>query len=397
MDLKSFRALLQPGGQEALETAVSLAPREADFLRHLSTLSRQYPRELARDALEIAILRAGARSKFPRAERMYFTRPALEQSSGWEVSSYRAERYQGYIPLLDLGCSVGGDTLALAERGPTIGLDCDPLRLTMAQANLAALGLGERGAFVQADLEEALPLRFPPSMAMFFDPARRRNGRRAFSVSDYLPPLAIIERWLPGCSALGVKISPGVQLDELRPYDAEVEFISYQGELKEAVLWFGPLQTAQRRATVLPGAHSMIPDGQDQEALPLSEPLAVLYEPDPAILRAGLVQDLGRQLQAAQLDADIAYLTADFLVQTPLARDWQVEDWLPFGVKRLRSFLKERDVGRLTVKKRGSPLQPEELIRQLRLDKEGPAERVLFLTHLRGQPIVVVCLPRHDP
>jgi hypothetical protein len=124
---------------------------------------------------------------------------------------------------------------------------------------------------------------------------------------------------------------------------------------------------------------------------PLSDPLAYLYEPDPAILRAGLVTDLGAQIGAAQLDAQIAYLTSSVLSHTPFARAWKVEDWLPFGVKRLRTYLRERGVGRVVVKKRASPLEPEALIRDLRL--RGDDERVVFLTQMRDRPIIVVCLP----
>jgi hypothetical protein len=186
-----------------------------------------------------------------------------------------------------------------------------------------------------------------------------------------------------------VKISPGVDLGELGSYPAEVEFISLDGELKEAVLWFGPLETVPRRATVLPGAHSLVSVPVD--GLDLHEPGAFIYEPDPSVLRAGLVQVLGARLGAAQLDADIAYLTADHYQPTPFARAWAVESWFPFGLKKLRAYLRQRNVGRLTVKKRGSPLQPEALIRDLRLS--GEAERVVFLTHLRGRPIVVIAWP----
>jgi len=109
------------------------------------------------------------------------------------------------------------------------------------------------------------------------------------------------------------------------------------------------------------------------------------------VLRAGLVQHLGAQIGASQLDPDIAYLTADRAVETPFARYWPVEDWLPFSLKRLRAALRERNVGQVVVKKRGSPLQPEALIRDLRL--KGDQSRVVFLTHLDGKPIVVICLP----
>jgi len=187
-----------------------------------------------------------------------------------------------------------------------------------------------------------------------------------------------------------VKISPGVNLGELAGYEAELEFISLHGELKEATLWFGPLKSAARRATLLPGAHSLAAESAPAGAarLPVRAPQAYIYEPDAAILRAGLVQTLGARLEAAQLDPDIAYLTANERRPTPFARVWAVEDWFPFNLKGLRAYLRQRGVGRVTVKKRGSPLQPEALIRELRLS--GEAECVLFLTHLSGAPVVIV-------
>jgi len=261
--------------------------------------------------------------------------------------------------------------------------------------NAQALGLSHKTTFLRANLSVSLPLLpnpspLSPDVALFFDPARRVDGRRIYKVNDYVPPLRIIEAWLPCFPAIGVKISPGVNLEELQSYDAEVEFISLRGELKEAVLWFGPLKTAHRRATILPGDHTLISE-HEPEVL-ISEPRAYIYEPDPAVLRAGLVRTLGNQLAAVQLDPDIAYLTSDQVFDTPFARAWAVEDWFPFGLKRLRKYLRKRNVGQVVVKKRGSPLQPETLIRDLRLS--GDQERVLILTHLRGRHIVVVCTPR---
>ncbi|MBN1665886.1 MAG: hypothetical protein JW862_02320 [Anaerolineales bacterium] len=394
MDLKSFRDLLTPFGQEVLQAAQAMQPREADFLTCFQQLDRQYPRELARSALEIAIYRQQAAKKFPLAERMYFTRPALEQASSYQVSAYRAERYRGYAQIADLGCSIGADTFNLATVAPTIGIDRDRLRLAMARANLEALE--QEADFVQMDLQASFPGLAHPSVALFFDPARRVDEQRKFSVHDYEPPLSVIRAWLGYFPALAVKISPAVKMDELLGYNAEVEFISLHGELKEAVLWFGPLKSTERRATVLPGPHSMVDIASRVESsmvptLHLSVPLAYLYEPDPAVIRAGLVQTLRVQLGASQLDPTIAYLTGSSRKETPFARCWQVEDWFPFQLKRLRSYLRGRDIGQLTVKKRGSPIQPEELIQSLRL--EGTQERVLFLTQLKGNPIVIVALP----
>lgn len=383
---------MSPGGQQVLAEAVRRAPRREDFLTHFNSLSRKYPAELARSAVETAILRREAASKFPQAQSMYFTREALEQATSADVAIYRAERYQAFRRIVDLGCSIGGDTLALAQRHPTLGIDLDPLRLQIAAANARALGLSEQASFLQADLYGWLPVRPSADTALFFDPARRSRERRVFHVRDYQPPLETVNRWLAHFPALGVKISPGVDLNELINYDAEVEFISSAGELKEAVLWFGPLKSTTRRATLLPGPYTLKADTPNlKEKATLSEPLRYIYEPDPAILRAGLVRPLAQQLEAAQLDEDIAYMTSAMYRPTPFARAWEIETWLPFNLKHLRDFLRQRRVGKVTVKKRGSPLEPEALIRDLRL--KGDQERTIFLTHFMGKPIVILAMP----
>lgn len=403
MDLEVFARLLTPAGQAALEAAAGLNPSEAAFLTCLSRLQKQTDPPLARAALETVLLRRRARGKFTRAERMYFTREALEQSSGELIAAYRAERYRGFARVADLGCGLGGDALGLSAVSAVTLVDHDPLRLALARANLAVYG--RTAEALRADLTTDPP---PAADGLWFDPARRAGGRRRFSVRDYAPPLAIITGWLARTPALGVKLSPGVDLAELddlfddgrqttddhrpssivrRPPSAEIEFISVQGELKEAVLWFGPLRSeAARRATLLPGPHTLVADPEAPSAL--SAPRAYLYEPDPAVLRAGLVTTLAAELGARQLDPDIAYLTADTLTPTPFARAFALEAAFPFQLKRLREYLRARQVGHVTVKKRGSPLEPEQLIRQLR--PAGPESRIVFLTHVAGRPHALI-------
>ncbi len=384
MDLATFQELLTPTGQAALAAATARVPTAETFLAHLQRLQKDYSAALAKAALDTAILRAKAAAKFSRAAAMYFTREALEQASGERISRYRAGRYAGCAHVADLGCGIGGDSLGLASVVPNVtAVDRDALRLAMAAENLAAYGLRERAAWVEGDLTT---LPWPGARAFFFDPARRVGGRRKFSVRDYEPPLAQVRAWLEHAPAGGVKLSPGVDLDELAGYDAEVEFISERGALKECALWFGPLRTAARRATLLPGPHTLLADPAARSEV--GPPQAYLYEPDPAVLRAGLVTTLAAQLEARQLDPDIAYLTAPRLRPTPFARAFAIEDALPFQLKRLRERLRALNVGRVTVKKRGSPLEPEALIKQLRL--EGPEERVVVLTHVEGRAWVLI-------
>lgn len=386
MDLSTFYFLLSPPGQALLSEAAARRPTEASLLADLSALRQRYPPEQAGAALETVRLRGRAAAKFGRAEVMYFTRPALEQASGEVIATYRAERYRGIGArrVADLGCGIGGDSLALAAGGEVLGVDRDELRLAMAEANLSVLGRGGDFEPLQADLGSWIPRGVD---ALFFDPGRRTAaGRRIRSVFDYRPPLPIIERWLPTVPCLGVKISPGVNYAEL-PAGAEVEFISEGGTVKEAVLWFGDLASgAGRRATLLPGHETLVDEPHDH--VPVGPPRGFLYEPDGAVIRAHLVEQLAERLGATKLDPDIAYLTADTHVVTPFARAYAIESAMPFNLKKLRAHLRELGVGRVVVKKRGSPLDPDELVRRLRL--RGDEERVLFLTHLDGQPAVIV-------
>lgn len=398
MDLTDFQNLLTATGQAAIAAAAVLQPTEETFLRNLIQVRKHYDAALARAALETVLLRARARAKFSRADAMYFTREALEQASSEIIATYRARRYAGLPRVADVGCGLGGDAIGLAGVAPLTVVDKDPLRLALAQANLAAYGRAAEPVLADVTVDA-----LPAAEALWFDPARRAGSRRAFSVRDYTPPLSIIREWLAQTPALGVKISPGVDLAELDRGrqmadggqrsavrslpDFELEFISVHGELKECVLWFGPLRTqAARRATLLPGPHSLFSNLESPSSL--SPPLAFLYEPDPAILRAGLVSTLAAQLGAHQLDPDIAYLTSDTLTPTPFARAFVLEAAFPFQLKRLRAYLRERGVGQVTVKKRGSPLTPEKLIHRLRL--RGEESRIVFLTHVRGEPYVLI-------
>lgn len=395
MDLASLRALCSPTGQIVLAEAQHLSPREVDFLSHFQRLARRYPPEIARAALETAILRNRAVDKFPQqAARWYFTREALEQASPAVVSAWRARRFANYDFLLDVGCSIGSDTFALAQVAPTLGLDIDPLRLAMGRENLESAGLWGRAQLLQADARHPLPLgALSPRSGAFFDPARRRGQRRIFSVADYRPSLDTILNWLPYFAGLAVKVSPGVNLNEIAAYNCEVEFISLHGNLKEACLWFGDCRhNNDRQATLLPGEHTLTADASAENAAArLGEPGAFIYEPDPAVLRAGLVRTLAARMDAWQLDAQIAYLCSDTRRETPYARCWQIEDWMPFQMKRLRAYLRARKVGQVTVKKRGSALTPAEVQRALKL--KGDRQRVIFLTQLRGRPIVIIALP----
>ena len=94
---------------------------------------------------------------------------------------------------------------------------------------------------------------------------------------------------------------------------------------------------------------------------------AFLYEPDGAVIRAGLVTAVAAGVGGGLLDEHIAYVTGDAPFRTPFARGYRVLEELPYREKQLRAALHERSVGRLTIKKRGVQVVPEELRKRLAL------------------------------
>ncbi len=107
------------------------------------------------------------------------------------------------------------------------------------------------------------------------------------------------------------------------------------------------------------------------------------------MIRAHLVEHLAHTLGTTKIDAEIAFLSGDHLISTPFARSFKVDTVMPFNLKRLRRHLRERGIGHVVVKKRGSPIDPQELERALRL--EGHRAAVVVLTHVQGKPSVVIC------
>jgi hypothetical protein len=114
-----------------------------------------------------------------------------------------------------------------------------------------------------------------------------------------------------------------------------------------------------------------------------------LHEPDPAVIRSGLVSLVADDLDATLVDPTIAYLTSDAAAASPWVSSYRVDDVLPFNLKKLRALLRSRGIGRVVVKKRGSPIEPEALARQLRGPGSGSA--VVVVTRVAGAPTVLVC------
>ncbi|GAA3734902.1 class I SAM-dependent methyltransferase [Streptomyces tremellae] len=387
--------LLTPEGQALLAEV-----RDHDPARELALatrLRRDHDAALVSAALGQARLRQRAVAKFGArdAHRMYFTPNGVEQATRTAVAAHRAARFRalGVARVTDLCCGIGGDAVELARAGIAVtGVDLDPLTCEIAEANVRALAPdGPRAAFVRADVTA---YDTTGAEALFVDPARRRGAGRVFDPEAYAPPLSWALDAVRRTGLGAIKIAPGIP-HALVPDDFTAEWVSYEGDVKEAVLWHTPgAPGPPRRATLLPAGAAVADRGLPDP--PVRAPGRYLYEPDGAVIRAHLVAEAVADLpDAGLLDETIAYVTSDVRHETPFATGYEITDVLPFHLKRLKALLREREVGVLTVKKRGSAVEPEELRRKLKL--KGRNEATVILTRTAGAPAMLLAHPLPRP
>jgi hypothetical protein len=252
--------------------------------------------------------------------------------------------------------------------------------VALTAANARALDLARAIHHLRADVTRPA-WDIPVAWAA---PGRRTHARRIFHPEALQPPLSALLAL--GILHLGVKLMPGLAHDAI-PSQAEAEWISLNGDLKEAVLWFGKLVGEPgRRATVLPAGVSLRARGA---VAPVQAPGAFFYEPDPAVIRAGAVGDLAVLLGLWQIDADIAYLSGGAPVASPFARAWRILEHHAFDLKWLNRRLRAMEAQVVAVKKRGSPIEPEPFRKRLYKCKGGRPV-VVILTRVANRPWMLI-------
>jgi hypothetical protein len=383
-----FEALLAAPGQELLACLRQQAATPETALRLGTALRARYPAQLVVDGLAQHELRLKAAGKFGRAMDMFFTRPGLEQSSAELIARYRAGRYDGTTRLADLCCGIGGDLVVLAAGRQVLAVDRDALHLRMARANSEVLGVAGHVTAVQGDVRD---VDLAGTDSVFIDPARRTAQRR-MPAGHSEPPLDWCLALADRVSRVGIKAAPGLPHAAMPP-GWELEFIAVGRDLKEAVAWSPAIAQASLRATILPGGHTLTPEPGDE--VPVRAPGEFLLDPNPAVTRAGLVQELARMLGMWKIDSRIAFLSADAVRRTPFARTLRVIDSAPWHEKQLPARLRSLDIGAVDIRRRGLAGDVDELHRRLRLS--GSRRATLVMTRVQDRPWALVCVDEASP
>jgi SAM-dependent methyltransferase len=341
-------------------------------------------------------LRARATKKFPQAENMLFAETLLQQASSLAIGRYKAIRFSGVGPVADLCCGLGGDLIALAEVGEAVGVDRHPVAALLARHNLAAQGL--KASVIESDVEA---FGLDSVAAWHVDPDRRtasspERTSRTVHLESFSPDVDWLREALRRRPDACLKLAPATPVpDDLAALGTR-EWIGAEGETKQQLLWTGRFreQGEGRVATLLDDAGELIArfgsTAGDEETCDLAEgPGAFAYEPHSALLTAGLAERWAASHGLERVAFGVEYFVGPAPIASPWSALFKVEEELPFDRRKLKAWLRERNVGRLEIKVRRARVVPEELRRELKVPGEE-ARTLLIYAEPAGRHRVLV-------
>ncbi len=439
-DWRDWRDLLASDAQGLRAAAAACDPSD---VAAVTALRRDYPQHsptLISHALALATARDKARRKFAaRGDTMVADPAGVEQASSWRVAQYKAQRIAQAVGthtrVFDVCCGIGGDAMAMQDAGlQVIGVDSDPVRAWMTQQNAGC-----------PTIAAALETMNLSGQVVHLDPDRRaaRNQQRTWRIEDYVPGPQAMSALIERCPDCVIKLGPGVDRDAAQALAGprgEIEFISEAGRMVQALCWTGRLASGvPRRATLLaadgtdhtlsasPYATNMadgldvadrddvhdrdIADSDDIESydpdpyateIPYdqssgtaalsSEPIArYIYTVDASIERAQLIDTIARQAQCDELWPGLGILGSDQEVTNVWLRGYELRALMPWRMNKVTRYLRECDIGPVTVKTRGCTVDADKIARQWRNSKRNPKRSS---KNKNGQPAVVFIVRR---
>jgi hypothetical protein len=299
---------------------------------------------------------------------MFFTEELLEQATSEQVSLFKGKHYFKDKDCADLCCGAGGTTIGMAQYASSVtAVDSNEVHLAMAEHNLGLYGDKAKVKFRQMDITKEISR----SPVYHFDPSRRTEMQRSFMPEEYIPPLSTVESILEQSPDVIAKVSPLFSLTESGEYSADI--ISLNGEVKEILLCYGRFNKNTIRAIILPEEEILVPDpsisDEDEEA----EPKTYLFEPDPAVVKGGMVPSVAKKLGLSIITPEVRYLTGEQAVESPFVKTFEIMEVLPFSYKQLNRYLKRNSIGNISVKCKDSAIKTGSITKKLKPKGNGTA------------------------
>jgi THUMP domain-like len=376
--------LSSPAGQHLLEEIGN--PRTVGPAQ-LARLRRHAAPEAVAAAVRLTIARRKAATKFEHGMRMWVDPTGVEQATAQPVAVHKANRFHCGL-VVDLCAGIGSDTVALAARSNVLSVDLDHGMCRRIRFNAAVHGVSEKVLSIQARAER---FSVPAAAWVHLDPDRRASSSsRAARLVDYCPGPVFWKSLIAQAPAGAIKLSPASDFsNHFLTSNVEIELISLRGECKEATVWFGELTSCRRRATRLPENVTWTDrENPTNRLAPVAPPGSFVYDPDPSLVRAGLLDGFACAHNLNRLADGADYLTAIHLVSSPFLTAFEVREISSLDQKALKRLVAKYQIGTLEIKVRGVDVTPEGL--RAKLKPRGTHAATLLISGGRSSAMAIL-------
>ena len=363
----------------------AIAQSTASELKNQRRLREQFDDDLVRAALALHDARQIAARKLPHGDKLWLTRVGLEQSTAWSVAQHKARRFAAADHVVDLCCGIGIDAAALTENCNVSAIDLDPAMVLRCEWNSRILSANAKVSGQCMDVTSA----DWSGQWVHADPDRRAGrDRPAKRLEQYQPGLEWMQDLTTSAVGGAIKISPASNFIQKFP-GCEIELISLDGECREATVWFGELAGPNSfRATILPTGESISIDPLSAWAPQANQCDAYLFDPDPSVVRSGMLDGVAELLTLQRLDPEEEYLTGPAPVDSAFVTGFRIEAVLPNNLRELKRWLRKDPSTYYEVKCRHIPTDAASLQKQL---PTGTAEpRTILIARIAGKARIVV-------
>lgn len=264
--------------------------------------------------------------------------------------------------------------------------DIDPNIVSLFKLNAA-----NHNVKVHAECMDGLSVEISSQDVMFADPSRRSSGLMRTSLTGtYIPDLQSIINKARNALRAAIKIAPGERIEG--PFTRE--FLGSGKECREQILWIntdaidGSVTLVDKAKSFIPSNQSLLPELVHKETL---RSYSMLIEPHAALIRGNLSCMYAEQ-HISVFDRSIAY---------GLSNEMQDSDWFShfrllhverYARKRLQDWIDANAWNAQTeIKKRGFPIEPDILRKQITFHRDSDKKGVILLTRIQDEHMMFFC------
>lgn len=319
----------------------------------------------------------------------------LEQTSSEITAEYKASQIDGDL-IADLTGGFGVDSYYFSHKFRKVfHFELDKVLSDLVQHNSTQLNV-DNTEFIKGDgisYLKAHPTKFD---WIFLDPARRdESGGKVFHLSDCLPNVPEhLDLLLDRSDNILLKTSPLLDITagtSALTYVKEVHIVAVDNDVKE-LLWFLhkgfsgeiKIKTVNFKKNK-PEIYQK--DSRQKNTVPdYGSPLTFLYEPNAAIMKSGLFDELAEDFELVKLHPNTQLFSSEEKKEFP-GRRFRVQKVIPYKRKKMKSII---NLEKAHITTRNFPESVTTLRKELKI-KEGGEHYLFFTTTGRKEKILIIC------